>query len=239
MRVHDGLLKAVVNGSIAATLLLGADKAAAQLDGGLAIVSDYRFRGASLSDGHPELQAHLGYDGKGGWYAGGFASGVDLKGETGGQAQLSAYAGYSRRQNSKTAWEAGAVKTIFLHAAEYDYLEGYAGFAMDNAAGRIYFSPDYFGQRARTLYAEFNGSYPLRPGLRLLGHIGLLHAFPASSGPVTNSSNRTDISLGVGAGLAQWNIRLAWTAASQHGDMPAPYGGSGSHAWVLDVTATF
>jgi uncharacterized protein (TIGR02001 family) len=239
MRVHSWLLKAIANGSIAAMLLLGADHAAAQLDGSVSTVSDYRFRGVSLSDGHPELQAHLGYDAKDGWYAGGFASGVDVKGEVRGQAQLLAYAGYSRRQGSGTAWETGAVKTIFLHAAEYDYVEGYAGFAMDNAAVRLYFSPEYFGQRTRTLYTEFNGSYPLRPGLRLLGHIGLLHTFPASSGSAAYSAYRTDINLGAGAGLAQWNVRLAWTAAWQHGGMPAPYGSSGSHAWVLNLTATF
>jgi uncharacterized protein (TIGR02001 family) len=63
----------LLRSALASAITLAAGPVKAQVDGSVSIVSDYRFRGASLSDGHPEPQVQLGYDGTGGWYVGGFA----------------------------------------------------------------------------------------------------------------------------------------------------------------------
>ena len=46
----------------------------ARVSGSVAVVSDYLFRGVSLSEGRPAAQLNVNYDDASGWYAGGFAS---------------------------------------------------------------------------------------------------------------------------------------------------------------------
>lgn len=227
------LLRYVV---IVAALLTG-EEVRAQVNGSISLVSDYHFRGVSLSAGHPEPQAHLGYDGKSGWYIGGFASGTDLKDESDSKAQLMAYAGYSGQRSTDINWEVGVVKSIFLQAASYDYVEIFAGLASDRLSGRLYFSPDYFGQRARTLYAEFNSAYPLGQRLHLLGHIGFLQVFPQAGKSIASAADRSDVSIGASVDLAEWKIRLLWIAGKNNNDGTQFYGDS--HTWVLNASYAF
>ena len=46
----------------------------AEVSGSVTLVSDYRFRGVSLSDESPAAQFSLAYDNRSGWYAGVFGS---------------------------------------------------------------------------------------------------------------------------------------------------------------------
>lgn len=229
----------LLRSALASAITLAAGPVKAQVDGSVSIVSDYRFRGASLSDGHPEPQVQLGYDGKGGWYVGGFASGVNLKGEKSSHTQLLAYAGYSQRLSSGISLEAGAIKTIFLHAADDGYLEEFAGFASDNIRGRLYFSSNYFGEHVRTLYAELNHSHQIWRRLRFMAHIGYLHVFPTSENFAAYRTHRSDISLGLSMAFPAWRIQLSWIAARQDNEVPRPYGNYKSPAWVLNVSAPF
>ena len=52
---------------IAILIVLPGCEARAQVSGTVSLVSDYRLRGISLSDGEPEPQVNLGYDSPGGW----------------------------------------------------------------------------------------------------------------------------------------------------------------------------
>lgn len=61
----------------AAPALAAAEEAASPWSGSLAAVSDYRYRGYSLSDEQPALQAELTYTTGGGWYADAFTSTID------------------------------------------------------------------------------------------------------------------------------------------------------------------
>jgi uncharacterized protein (TIGR02001 family) len=226
--------------ALASVVTMAGNQVEAQVDGSVSIVSDYRFRGASLSNGHPEPQVQLGYDGKGGWYVGGFASGVNLKREKTSHTQLLAYAGFSQRQTSGISLEAGAIKTIFLRAADYGYLEEFAGFATDNIRGRLYFSSDYFGEHVRTLYAEFNYSHPIWRRLQFIGHIGYLHVFPNAEKFAAYQANRPDISLGVSAAFPECSIQLSWIAGKQNSDVSPFYKKSTeSPAWVLNASVPF
>src|SRR5664279_3555744 len=67
------LLRALALGSI-----LFAASAEAQFTANASVVSDYRFRGVSLSDQKPAVQASVNWDDADGWYAGAFASTVQL-----------------------------------------------------------------------------------------------------------------------------------------------------------------
>lgn len=211
--------------------------AGAQVNGSISIVSDYRFRGVSLSAGHPEPQVHLGYDSKSGWYAGGFASGTDFRDEKGGNVQLMAYAGYTRQLSPGVGWEAGAIKSVFLRAASYDYVEIFAGLASDRISGRLYFSPDYFDRHASTLYAEFNGAYPFGQRFHLLGHIGFLRAISGSKSSAASPADQSDVSIGASVDLADWKIRVAWIDGKKNEEDSRFYGNS--HTWVLNASYAF
>src|SRR6266508_589758 len=70
------LERALLRLGAGAVLALFASVAAAQISGTVNLVSDYRYRGTSLSDDKPAAQLGLTYDDASGWYAGLSASTV-------------------------------------------------------------------------------------------------------------------------------------------------------------------
>ena len=210
--------------------LLVAFEASAQVSGSLSLVSDYRFRGESLSDEQPAAQMNIAYDHPGGWYAGAFGSTVQLAKQSSRNLQVLAYAGYARRAASGLSWEMGADYSGFSGAGDYNYKEVYAGVASDNLSGRVYYALDYFGQGSGTVYAELNGTRRFQNRLRLLGHLGVLRRNSASATTDGSGRYRFDVQTGVGIDLDQASIQLTWVAtrnsnatygsvdASQHRD---------------------
>lgn len=184
----------------------------AQVSGSLTLVSDYRYRGVSLSDEEPAAQASVAYDHSSGWYAGAFGSRVDLAGQSRRNLQLLTYVGYARRVRPGLSWEAGASYYSFTGDGGYDYPEMYWGFASDKVSGRIYYARNYFGHGAGALYAELNASKPLIYRLHLLGHIGVLHLDSRSAPSYGSDRYRFDVRAGIGVDLDQLSLRLTWLA---------------------------
>jgi len=82
------------------------------ISGGVTLLSDYRFRGISRSDGDPALQAQLTASLPNGLYAGGRAT--TLKGlPSGADAQLDLYAGYSAALGAATTLDVGVMSYAF------------------------------------------------------------------------------------------------------------------------------
>jgi uncharacterized protein (TIGR02001 family) len=105
-------------------LLLAASPAAAQegeqaaashgldVSGGITLLSDYRFRGISRSDGDPALQGQLTLTLPSGLYAG--ARGTSLKGRpSGADGELDLYAGYGANLGLGTSFDAGVMYYAF------------------------------------------------------------------------------------------------------------------------------
>lgn len=226
-----------LSAAVALALLLSVGGAAAQASGSVALLSDYRFRGLSLSDGDPSAQLGLNYDSPQGWYAGAQAAGANLRERD--MAQLTAYGGLARRLASGWSWEAGASASRFSRARDSDYGEWYAGLASERVGLRLYFSPHYFGRDMRTAYVEANGLYPLGDKLKLVAHGGALRYLPRDGdGPAA----RYDARLGLAAALADWNVQLAWVAASSGGSSVGAssyYTAPSRQALVLSVAYTF
>ena len=91
------------------------------------------------------------------------------------------------------------------------------GLASDNLNAKIYLAPNYFGFKERTLYVELNGAYPLRERLSLIGHVGYLRVLSDNEGFAFSSNSRLDTRIGISAGLADWNLQLAWVATEKNG----------------------
>lgn len=242
-----------ISPTAAARLLLGmalalsAHTALAQFSGSLAVLSDYRFRGRSLSGGEASPQLTLNYDSDAGWYAGAMAAHARLE-ET-GTAQLVAYGGYAQRLSGGMGWEAGLAQTVFTRVGADNYLEGYVGFSGQQASARLYYAPRYFGRPARTVYAEANGFLRLGRMLRLVGHAGLLRALDGEDSIGMTSSHRYDYRLGLAAHVGDFDLQLARVtrAASRYPDnaaYPAYPGYPASaaaqpHAFVLSAAYSF
>jgi uncharacterized protein (TIGR02001 family) len=223
--------------AVAMLLVLTGSSVLAQTSGSVSIISDYRYRGVSLSEGRPVAQINLGYDSPGGWYAGGFASSARL--DSANTEQLIAYAGYTDQFSSGLSWEAGASNALFLGVSRYNYAEAFAGLTSDNFSGRIYFSPNYFGQNARTMYAEINGAYPFLEKIHLLAHIGLLHSISSTDGGVSDAISRFDSRLGVSASVADWNAQLAWVVIEKSQSKYSHYEDRNPRALVLSLSYAF
>jgi len=185
--------------------------ASAQLSGSAAIVSDYRFRGESLSDGKPAAQVAIAYDHPGGLYAGIFASTVQFVGEGSPSLQAVPFAGYTQRISSGRSVEVGVDYAAFGRDLDYDYVEAYVGFTVDNVSGRIYYAPDYFGRATSAFYAEINVSQRVFDRFDVLGHLGVLRPERSSA---TVDRSQFDIALGVGVDLYGFALRAAWVGTN-------------------------
>ena len=158
-------------------LALFADPAAAQLGGNIAVDSDYRLRGYSLTDDQPAASAQLTYDHPSGFY-------IDLS----ALAELSqgdarflgiiANAGYAKRVSPHLTIDAGVLRSQIRSAGRYshpyEYTEIYAGAFVGAVTGRIYYSPDYRYYRQSTLYGELEAGFEPKTHWRVSGHLGML-----------------------------------------------------------------
>ena len=202
---------------VAVTLmaLFVAFEASAQVSGSLSFVSDYRFRGESLSNEKPAAQLSVAYDRPSGWYAGAFGSTIQLANQSSRNLQLLTYAGYARRMASGLNWDLGADYSAFSGAGDYNYAELYSGIASENVSGRIYYAPDYFGESIGTVYAEMNGVLRFQNRLRWLGHLGVLRRNSVSASSDGSNRYRYDAQTGVGIDLDKISVQLTWVATRQ------------------------
>jgi uncharacterized protein (TIGR02001 family) len=156
--------------------LLAFTPAAAQVAGSIALDSDYRLRGYSLTDDRPAFSAQLSYDDPSGIY-------LSLTGLTelgsprrflGGIGNI----GYAKRLNSNVTLEAGVVRSQIRAAVPealgFKYTEIYAGAYVGIVSGRIYYSPDWRTGHQQTLYGEIEAGFEPLANWRLSGHLGLL-----------------------------------------------------------------
>jgi len=191
-------------------LSLAAAEACAQVSASASIVSDYRYRGTSLSRGDPALQASVAYDDASGLYGGLFASNVQFAISPHRQLQAVAYGGYARRLERGLSAEVGATYAAFTGPGTYDYAEAYAGIAEEGLSARIYYASRYFGRDSGAWYAELNVAQPLADRVRLTTHVGLL----ANSGGDTTygpTDRRVlDGRVGIAIELEAFTVQVSW-----------------------------
>jgi len=195
-----------------AALWLGlAGPALAQVSGSATLVSDYRYRGRSLSAGEPAATLSVNYDDPSGAYATASVVGPDTRQ---GGVQLLGYivnAGYVVRAPDGPAWDLGAIN---YHLASYqtagrtvDFTEGYAGLVTRYVSFHLYYAPDYAHLGVRTLYADLDATFRPAPNLRLFGHLGAL----ASVGGADQGKDQLDLKLGIARQIKDGEVSIAWT----------------------------
>ena len=223
---------------------LFACEARAQVSGNVALVSDYRFRGVSLSDRGPAVQASLAYDGADGWYAGAFASSLQFGRAQKTRAQLLTYAGYAWRLRDGLNAEAGVNYSAFFGGASgYDYPELYFGLTADRLSGRLYYAPRYFREDTPIIYTELNFAQPLSEHVRLLAHVGGLRRGTSEETERGLERHRLDARLGLGTTLHDFDLQLAWVQSEgeteQYPSYPACRDCTDRGGWVLSVSRSW
>lgn len=130
---HGGYaMKTIRMAALAAGLLVGlpvaaqaqdADDEAAEweVDGEIGLLSDYRFRGVSLSGEDPEVTAELSVAHESGFYAGTWLSNVDL-GSGADDLEVDLYAGYATDLGGVTM-DVGAIYYLYPGNGSFDYVE--------------------------------------------------------------------------------------------------------------------
>lgn len=218
-------------------LTLAAGDALAQVSGSVALLSDYRYRGISLTAGKPAAQATAAYDDPSGWYAGGAVSAVLARCfQDCGGVQTTVYGGYALRQASGVAWDAGGDFLFSSATHDYRFGEVYAGATYRDFNAHVHYAPDYFGQSIAATYAELNQAIPLGDRLRLVGHAGLLHT---GDGPYGIPSYwRTDVLLGAVAEIQAFELQLSWQHATARPSY-ATYQDERRNRWVFVVSRAF
>ena len=221
-----------VRGAAALLFCAFAGGASAQISGTVSAVSDYRYRGVTLSDRKPAAQLGLTYDDPRGWYAGAFGSTVRLAPPAGSGFEGTAFAGFAYRLASGISLDAGGDYSAFTDAAGYGYGEVYVGVASENISARIYYSSDYFGQHADAVYGEVNATQPLIDRVSLLLHVGFLRTSTENIYGSRSNQNVVDGRIGLSATFDLFRLELAWVGIS---NANYAYGitGSGSQNTVL------
>jgi uncharacterized protein (TIGR02001 family) len=184
--------------------------AAAQWGGSFSLESDYRLRGYSLTSGDPAATAQLTYDHPSGVYLN--LAGVARFGGHDPQLMgLIGNIGYARRLNARVTLDGGVIRSQIRAAGRYQrayrYTEYYAGASVGRVVGRLYYSPDYRGDGASTLYGELESGFEPAPEWRVSGHAGLLTYLETT--PYTSSAAHFDWRIGVSRQLGRIELHGA------------------------------
>jgi len=196
---------------------------AAQVSGDVSLLSDYRFRGESLTEGDPALQAAVNYDHPSGIFLGGLVSNVKINPDVSGLSAIG-YAGYTRPLGERSAWEAGVVTYVFpqpTYGPDYNYTEAFVGATFAALSSRVYYTNSYFGG-GQAVYAELNATHALDQRFSLSAHLGYLgQAEPRSPPPSGERRGLIDFQAGVSVELSGFKLGLSIVGTdAQHSTCP-------------------
>lgn len=202
-----------IRGFAALAGLCVATPAAAQVGVTVSGFTDARFRGYSLSAGHPAGFIDFSYD-AGGFYAALSASAVaDPEGPQPLGLQLNA--GYAKQLPGEITLDTGVIHSEYMRYSTRgratSYTEVYAGFSHKALSSRLFVSPHYFWAGTWTVYGEVDGSFRLASKLRATGHLGML--VPLHSPADHPLRSEWDWRLGLTRKLGPVSLQLAWTGA--------------------------
>jgi uncharacterized protein (TIGR02001 family) len=215
------LQSAAIHSILFAAALPFASPAAAQVGTSISVFSDDRFRGYSLSGGHPVGILDLSYDAPNGFYAALSGSVV----ATGALQPLGLQlnGGYAKRLSSGLTVDVGVVHSNYSRYssrnASKSYTEVYAGLAGKILSSRISLSSDYLKPGAWTLYGEVDANVPAGKKLRVTGHLGFLAPLDRRGYSGDTLRPELDWRLGLARDVGPVSLSVAWTGISRNRDL--------------------
>jgi len=191
---------------VAAVLLLVSGAAAhAELSGTVGVVSDYDFRGISLSATDPALQGSIDWASESGFYVGAWASNLDYGQGVDGDIEVDLYGGFAGETEGGLGWDVGLVWYTYPGADDIsDYPELYAGISYGWFDAKQWYTNDYGGTDLDGWYTEANGTFELPAGFGIGVHAGYNY------GDAFDDTEYMDYSIGVTYTLGNFDLELKW-----------------------------
>jgi uncharacterized protein (TIGR02001 family) len=191
------------------------------LSGGITAVTDYRFRGYSLSDRKPAIQPTITATHKSGVYAGGWGS--NLRGsQLYGDVELDLYGGWSGEVAGGTTLDAGVIYYYYPDGkGPSDYAEPYAsishGIGPLTAKAGVNWAPSQSATARENwtyVFGELSAGVPKTP-LTLTGRLGHQDY---------GSGRYTEWAMGAQATLHGFTAGVQYTDTNVNGDRNAKAG---------------
>lgn len=195
-------------------------KAPFSIEASVAIVTDYRFRGVSLSNNDPALQAGVELSTQTGLYAGAWSS--TIANYSGAHAELDGYAGY-RHSIAVVQLDVGAIGYFYPSGNDVNGFELYGsasrkvGVATVKGGGSYTPRQSNFGDDdGAYLFGEVTAGIPRTP-FEMRAHIG--REAGVNAGP---NGSKVDWLVGIDAVFGRVTASLAWLDT----DVASDIGGS-------------
>ncbi len=196
--------KLLTSVALAASLMAASGLAHAQFSSTVTVVSDYDFRGVSLSAKDPALQASLDYAFENGFSLGAWASNIDSGDGIDDDLELDLYFNYAYSLNDNAAITAGLTYYLYPSGDDTeDYPEAYVGFTYNGVAFKQWFTNDNFGLDETAFYTEVNYSVALNDNWSIPLHAGY------SWGDFWENLDAELFDYSVGVAYSNWNFNFA------------------------------
>ncbi|MCR9129248.1 MAG: TorF family putative porin [Alphaproteobacteria bacterium] len=199
---------------------LAGSPALAELEAGVAVTSDYRFRGVSLSDEDPALQANIDWSGPGGFYVGAWGSTIAPLGDA--DVEVDLYAGFLRPLG-EAELDVGVLIYTYPGQADTAYAEIYAGLTfptgpVTSSLGAAW-APEQDNLGGQDdLYLSYAAEAPLGDtGLTAFAGVG--YETGAFGDPDGDGDDKIDWTLGFGGAVAGIDWTLAYVDTSEDGPL--------------------
>lgn len=189
----------------AGAMTLGATTAVNAAEGGisasanLGVVTDYKFRGISQSDGSPAVQGGVDLDFGNGLYLGTWASQVDFAyGEDETKFEQDFYGGYAGEISESVSYDVGYIYYAY-HGSDRDedYQEVYGSVSVSDLTLGLAYSDDYWAGTGEFYYPYAEYSFALPADLSLDLHLGV-NMFAEKDLFFENLDSYTDYSISIG-----------------------------------------
>jgi len=211
--------------------------AAAQVVASASLKSDERFRGRSLSKGHPTATLELSYDHRDGAYVGGSATVVFAGREDSGLLSTQVYVGYATRTSNGLDIDLGIAGHAYTdrYSGESDdrYAEFHASVSKGMLSLQARYAPNDQGRDTPTAYLGVGASKSIARDWAWSARVGAL--VQTSGAPALGGRRfRYDTSLGLRRRIAAYELEARWTLG---GPDDAYFDGpwQGASALVLSV----
>ncbi|MFA0810362.1 TorF family putative porin [Microbulbifer epialgicus] len=178
MKIEKQKIAAVFAG---AALSLGLNSTAVAEQGSLSfsanvgLLTDYRFRGISQTDGRPAIQGGVDLDFGNGFYVGTWASQVDFDyGSDETDYEQDFYGGYTAELNDSVSFDVGYIYYAY-HGSDRDedYQEIYGSLSFSDLTLGFAYSDDYWAESGAFYYPYAEYSFSLPAEINLDVHLGL------------------------------------------------------------------
>ena len=190
---------------LAGALLAAAGAANAGISVPITLTSDYDFRGFTQTDEDPAIQAGLTWTLDSGFYMGVWGSNVDFPGAD-PEIEIDAFVGFAGGDAAEgIGFDVGAIIYTYPDSDDFEeVIELYAGLTHSWFGGKLWFSPDNYGDTS--WYVEGNAAIPLPAGFSIPLHVGY------SFGDYWDNagSDYLDYSVGVAYTFQNFGLNLKW-----------------------------